>query len=325
MGTSHGRSGRPEGLLDATDLQHEGPLGSQLAGAVQGDRVDQPAVEEVLPVDLDRRVHAGQCSGGQDGGHEGPAVNQCSAARSMLAATQANSTGSSSISVDRQVPGQQAAQRAGARCGAGARGWRWPPPAGAATCRAAVGDRVDPQRLHAAHPGGLGSAASSAPFMAPIEVPRIRSGVIPCSSRAASMPTSAAPSTPPPPRTKAVRAPVMLALSHPARSRPRCSAEPADASASRLRPCEAPACTRLRQVKSPSDKPWLAGRQPSDRGGVPQVRTWLLLPRGRSAASAGLAAARPGPRRGSGVRVGSPDQRHTRQGPRGADHEETSR
>jgi hypothetical protein len=36
----------------------------------------------------------------------------------------------------------------------------------------------------------------------------------------------------------------------------------------------------LRQVKSPSIKPWLAGRQPSDRGGVPQVRTWLLPPPG---------------------------------------------
>ncbi len=70
MGTSHGLLGRGEGLLDATDLQDEGPLGAQLAGAVERDRVDQPAVEEVLPVDDDRRVQAGKCGGGQDGGHQ---------------------------------------------------------------------------------------------------------------------------------------------------------------------------------------------------------------------------------------------------------------
>src|SRR3954452_4165856 len=51
---------------------------------------------------------------------------------------------------------------------------------------------------------GVGSAATSAPLMAPTDVPTIRSGLIPLSKSARSIPTSAAPSTPPPPRTKAV-------------------------------------------------------------------------------------------------------------------------
>ena len=49
----------------------------------------------------------------------------------------------------------------------------------------------------------------------------------------------------------------------------------------------------LRQVKSPSIKPWLAGRQPSDRGGVPQVRTWLLPPSGGTQQARVLPPARP--------------------------------
>src|SRR3954470_23868571 len=51
---------------------------------------------------------------------------------------------------------------------------------------------------------GVGSAATSAPLMAPTDVPTIRSGLIPLSKSARSIPTSAAPSTPPPPRPKAV-------------------------------------------------------------------------------------------------------------------------
>ena len=49
----------------------------------------------------------------------------------------------------------------------------------------------------------LGSDASTAPLTAPIDVPKIKSGMMRASSSARSMPTSLAPSTPPPPRTKA--------------------------------------------------------------------------------------------------------------------------
>jgi hypothetical protein len=49
-----------------------------------------------------------------------------------------------------------------------------------------------------------GSAATSTPFSAPIEVPTTRSGLTPASASARSIPTSCAPSSPPPPRTNAV-------------------------------------------------------------------------------------------------------------------------
>src|SRR5689334_13619854 len=51
----------------------------------------------------------------------------------------------------------------------------------------------------------LGSLATTSPLTAPTEVPSTRSGVIPRSRSARSMPTSTAPSNPPPPRTTAVR------------------------------------------------------------------------------------------------------------------------
>ena len=49
-----------------------------------------------------------------------------------------------------------------------------------------------------------GWRATIAPLRAPTLVPRTRSGTIPRSSSARSMPTSTAPRTPPPPRTNAV-------------------------------------------------------------------------------------------------------------------------
>src|SRR5512139_3404234 len=57
-----------------------------------------------------------------------------------------------------------------------------------------------------------GSRATSAPLRAPTLVPSTRSGRTSRSSRARSMPTSTAPSTPPPPSTNAVvtRAPSRL-------------------------------------------------------------------------------------------------------------------
>src|SRR3954453_12504278 len=51
---------------------------------------------------------------------------------------------------------------------------------------------------------GDGSAATNAPLIAPTDVPTITSGRTWRSNRACSIPTSAAPSTPPPPRTNAV-------------------------------------------------------------------------------------------------------------------------
>src|SRR5688572_9410991 len=49
-----------------------------------------------------------------------------------------------------------------------------------------------------------GSRATIAPLSAPTDVPSTRSGVMPLSNRACSIPTSAAPRTPPPPSTNAV-------------------------------------------------------------------------------------------------------------------------
>ncbi len=49
-----------------------------------------------------------------------------------------------------------------------------------------------------------GSAATNAPLSAPMEVPTTRSGRMPASASARSMPTSWAPSRPPPPSTNAV-------------------------------------------------------------------------------------------------------------------------
>ena len=51
---------------------------------------------------------------------------------------------------------------------------------------------------------GVGSRATIAPFSAPTLVPSTRSGAISTSNSARSIPTSAAPSTPPPPSTNAV-------------------------------------------------------------------------------------------------------------------------
>ena len=50
----------------------------------------------------------------------------------------------------------------------------------------------------------VGSRATRAPLRAPTDVPSTRSGVISRSNRARSIPTSTAPSTPPPPSTNAV-------------------------------------------------------------------------------------------------------------------------
>ena len=71
--------------------------------------------------------------------------------------------------------------------------------------------RKTPSRTTASHtaasrsaPSGPGSAAMNAPLSAPMLVPSTRSGRMPCSASARSIPTSLEPSTPPPPRTYAV-------------------------------------------------------------------------------------------------------------------------
>ena len=71
--------------------------------------------------------------------------------------------------------------------------------------------RKTPSRTTASHtaarrsaPSGPGSAAMNAPLSAPMLVPSTRSGRMPCSASARSIPTSLDPSTPPPPRTYAV-------------------------------------------------------------------------------------------------------------------------
>ena len=85
--------------------------------------------------------------------------------------------------------------------------------------------------------------------------------------------------------------------------RPRVRANAMTRRRSRLR---VPRGRRVRvcgQVKSSSDKPWLAGRQPSDRGGVPQVRTWLHAPSRRAQQARVLLQQGPGPDEGPGAAV----------------------
>lgn len=65
-----------------------------------------------------------------------------------------------------------------------------------------------------------GSAATSAPFTAPIEVPSTMSGWMPARNSARNMPTSTAPSTPPPPSTNATGPPAMSLILARARRRP---------------------------------------------------------------------------------------------------------
>jgi hypothetical protein len=129
-------------------------------------------------------------------------VNQWAAARSMLAATHWKGRASSSI----RCTGS--ASRSWRR---GSLGCRWVPE------RARVRTRPNseppnasaaaPSRHTAASSGtaapGSRWAATNTPFSAPTEVPSTRSGRTPASASAWSIPTSWAPSTPPPPSTKA--------------------------------------------------------------------------------------------------------------------------
>src|SRR6266511_211491 len=136
-------------------------------------------------------------------GTTGPLVNQWAAARSMLAATHWKGTARSSI---RDTGSSSSSRRSGSlSC-------RWVPERASVLTRPNSEPRnaspAAPSRHTRASRGtaaaGSGSAATNTPVTAPTEVPRIRSGRMPASASAWSMPTSCAPSTPPPPSTKAI-------------------------------------------------------------------------------------------------------------------------
>ncbi len=181
-----------------------------------------------------------------------------------------------------------------------------------------VGDRVDPQRLQAAHPGGGGvggqEGAVHGTDRGPEDQVRRDPGLL--ERPGASRPRQHR-GCPPPPRTNAVRA------RHSADSCTRGHGDDTP-NAPGCAPWRLP-CSVAGQVKSPSVKPWLAGRQPSDRGGVPQVRTWLLLPCGRTQQARVLRQQGPGPRRGSGIGIVASPANVTPPRPPGAETEETSR
>src|SRR5918994_5474850 len=132
----------------------------------------------------------------------GPAMNQWAAARSMLAATHWNGRASSSM---------RCTGRPSSSARRGSLGCRWVPE----RARVRTRPNSDPPNASAATPSrhtaassgtaapGSRWAATNTPLSAPTEVPSTRSGRTPASARAWSMPTSWAPSTPPPPSTKA--------------------------------------------------------------------------------------------------------------------------
>src|SRR5215472_14757626 len=144
-------------------------------------------------------------------GTTGPLENQCALARSMLAATQWNGSCRSAKS----PPGSDSSsiRRSGSiecRC--------VPDLASRATCPKKVSlnacSSASPCQAPASHAAApAGSAATNAPLIAPTEVPTTTSGTMPASDRARSMPTSWAPSTPPPPSTNAFSTPCLLASS----------------------------------------------------------------------------------------------------------------
>ncbi len=135
-------------------------------------------------------------------GTSGPALNQRALARSMLAATHWNDSSRSAKSLAGSILSSMSLS--------GSIECRWVPERASRTARpnrfslnaslTASLRHSSPSRF--AEPAG--SAATNAPLIAPIEVPTTRSGLIPASASARSMPTSLAPSKPPPPSTNAV-------------------------------------------------------------------------------------------------------------------------
>ena len=95
--TSHGRRGHGQRLLDPSDVEHEDPPRAQLHRPADRDAVHQSAVEVVLAVDPYRRQQARHGGRGEHGRDQRSTVEPVRApARSTLAATHWNGTGSSS-------------------------------------------------------------------------------------------------------------------------------------------------------------------------------------------------------------------------------------
>ena len=204
--TSQGRLGTFSGRSMPADLEHEDPVGAQRDGPAERDRVHDAAVEVVLVADLGRRQQPGYGGARHDRVHH-PAAVEPVLGRSLDA-------GRADLEPDRQLlegglaellePAAAAAARR-SRCGCRSttarrtvRSGRSPTPRPRASPRPATG------RSAARSPPSVGSRATMAPLSAPTLVPSTRSGMISRSNSARSMPTSTAPSTPPPPSTNAV-------------------------------------------------------------------------------------------------------------------------
>jgi hypothetical protein len=135
-------------------------------------------------------------------GTTGPLLNQRALAVSMLAATHWNGSSRSAKS----LPGsaEASSRRSGSsECRCVPDRTRWAARPHSFSLKASRSS--SPCHIRASRPAApAGSAATNAPLIAPIEVPTTRSGRTPASESARSMPTSCAPSSPPPPSTKAV-------------------------------------------------------------------------------------------------------------------------
>ena len=193
--------------VDAADLEHEDPVGAALDGPADRDRVHDAAVEVVLAVDDGRAQQAGHGGAGHDrvddpAGGEPVLGGPLDARRRSL---ERRSRGRRRCG--RRAPGASRSRSGRAEC-------RWVPVRtarvtwriGAVAVHLAVGRPRSPTARPAARSRRApGSAATRAPLSAPTDVPSTRSGRTPASKRARSIPTSTAPSRPPPPRTNAVR------------------------------------------------------------------------------------------------------------------------
>ena len=133
----------------------------------------------------------------------GPLLNQCSALRSMHAATHWNGTASSSkvSTPSRRVANRRSGSldrmcvRVRSRIVASVNHELPKTPSPASSLHVVSSFSTDATD---------GLRATAAPCKAPTEVPTMRSGRTPCFMSACSIPTSAAPRCPPPPRTNAM-------------------------------------------------------------------------------------------------------------------------
>ena len=188
--------------FDPAHVQDVDCAGAQRDGPADRDGVDQPAVEIVLAVHLHRREQPRHRAGGQYGGHDRPGGEPAGAG--PLDAGRDAVEGQ--LEIGEVLPGRAPSSM---RC-SGSMECRWVPD------RASRASRPQTLSLNAWRSSSpchrsasraaapAGSAATSAPLIAPTEVPTTRSGRMPASDKARSMPTSCAPRIPPPPSTNAV-------------------------------------------------------------------------------------------------------------------------